>query len=228
MLKRRKRAPGDRRARRSHSRQLSPASEALPAVLSSGAGASRAEVSLLEPANRVAGWGIVARIARARMRGHPPSSRDRHRGRTGPSRGGAAGSGGDTLRVVRATRDQLRVAWSAEADPLAWRVVCWDSRDTAVARLNLTGTHRRATFAGLARLQQPFTIAVSGLGRDGSVLWQGGLADLHLRPERPAGRGASQGRREPVSPKRPKQDAAPGTMGKTRKPKPKKKTARGK
>jgi hypothetical protein len=93
---------------------------------------------------------------------------------------------------VRATRDQLRVAWSAEADPLSWQVVCWDGRDAAVARLKLTGTHRRATFAGLARLQQPFTIAVSGLGRDGSVLWQAGLADLYLRAGRPAEReGAS-------------------------------------
>src|SRR6266498_443366 len=194
---------------------------------------------LLEPAKRFAGGGIVARIARIRMPGQPASSRDRHRGRTGPSRGGAAGSGGDALRVVRATRDQLGVAWSAEADPLSWRVVCWDSRGGVVARLKLSGPHRRATFAGLARLQQPFTIAVSGLGRDGSVLWQAGLADLYLRADRPAGREgasdrmrtrgyqttASQGRREPVSPKRPKKDAAPG---KTRKPKPKKKTARGK
>jgi len=40
--------------------------------------------------------------------------------------------------------------------------------------------------------------------------------------------GASQGRREQVSPKRPKKDAAPAKTGKTRKPKPKKKTARGK
>ena len=93
----------------------------------------------------------------------------------------AADSGGDALRVVRATRDQLGVAWSTEADPLSWQVVCWDSRDAAVARLKLPGTHRRATFGGLARLQQPFTIAVSGLGREGSVLWQGGLADLYLR-----------------------------------------------
>ncbi len=184
----------------------------------------------------------MARIARIRMRGQPASSRDRHRGRTGPSRGGAAGSGGDALRIVRATRDQLGVAWSVEADPFSWRVVCWDSRDAAVARLKLGGPHRRATFAGLARLQQPFTIAVSGVGRDGSVLWQGGLADLYLRADRPAGREgasdrmgtrrhpgtASQGRRGPVSPKRPKKDAAPGKTGKTRKPKPKKKTARGK
>jgi len=79
-------------------------------------------------------------------------------------------------------------AWSAEADPLSWQVVCWDSRDAAVARLKLSGTHRRALFAGLARLQRPFTIAVSGLGRDGSVLWQGGLADLYLRADRLAGR----------------------------------------
>ena len=127
------------------------------------------------------------------MRGQPASSRDRRRGGTGPSRGGAAGSGGDALRVVRATRDQLGVAWSVEADPFSWRVVCWDSCDAAVARLELTGRHRRATFAGLVRLQQPFTIAVSGLGRDGSVLWQGGLADLYLRAGRPAGReGASE------------------------------------
>ena len=122
------------------------------------------------------------------MRGQPAPSRGGHRRGTGPSRGGAAGSGGDGLRVVRATRDQLGVEWSAEADPLSWQVVCWDSRDAAVARLQLTATHRRATFAGLARLQQPFTIAVSGLGADGSVLWQAGLADLYLRAGRPAGR----------------------------------------
>jgi len=134
------------------------------------------------------------------------------------------------------------VEWSAEPDPLSWRVVCWDGRDAPVARLKLTGTHRRATFAGLARLHQPFTIAVSGLGADGSVLWQAGLADLYLRERSAAGRAgvsermrtsgqrgtSSQGRREPVSPKRPKKDAAPGKTGKTRKPKPKKKTARGK
>jgi hypothetical protein len=124
---------------------------------------------------------------------------------------------------------------------LSWQVVFWDDRGAAVARLELSGTHRRATFAGLARLQQPFTIAVSGLERDGSVLWQGGLADLYLRAARPVGRGgsdrmrtrrhrrtASQGRREAVSPKRPKNHAAPGETGKSRKPNPKKKTARGK
>jgi len=123
------------------------------------------------------------------MRAQPASSRDRHPGRTGPSRGG-----GDALRVVRATRDQLGVAWSVEADPFSWQVVCWDSRGAAVARLKLSGTHRRATFAGLARLQQPFTIAVSGLGRDGSVLWQAGLADLYLRADRPAGREGDSNR----------------------------------
>jgi hypothetical protein len=72
-------------------------------------------------------------------------------------------------------------------------------------------------------LQQPFTIAVSGLERDGSVLWQAGLADLYLRAGRPAGReGASDRTRT----KRPKKDPAPGKTGKTKKPK--KKTARGK
>jgi hypothetical protein len=176
------------------------------------------------------------------MRGRQAPSRGRQPRGTFSSRDGAAGSGGDALRVVRATRDQLAVEWSAEADPLSWRVVCWDSREAAVARLELTGTHRRATFAGLARLPQPFTIAVSGVGADGSVLWQAGLADLYLRPGRPAGRAgvsermrtsrqrptASQGRREPVSPKRPKKEAASDKTGKTKKPKPKKKTARGK
>jgi hypothetical protein len=78
-------------------------------------------------------------------------------------------------------------------------------------------------------LRQPFTIAVSGLGRDGSVIWQAGLADLYLRADRRVARGtASQGRREQVSPKRPKKDPAPGKTGKTAKPKPKKKTSRGK
>jgi hypothetical protein len=134
------------------------------------------------------------------------------------------------------------VEWSAEADPLRWRVVCWDGRGAAVARLKLTGTHRRATFGGLARLQQPFTIAVSGLAEDGSVLWQEGLPDLYLRASHVAGRTgasgqrrtserqgmASQERRDSVSPKRPKKEAAPGKTGKTRKPKPKKKTSRGK
>jgi hypothetical protein len=176
------------------------------------------------------------------MRGRPAPRRGRHPGRSGSPWGDAAGSGGDALRVVRATRDQLGVVWSAEADPFAWQIVCWDGRGAAVARLKLTGTHRRATFAGLARLQQPFTIAVSGLECDGSVLWQGGLADLYLRAGGPAGRAgvsdgmrtsrhpgtASQGRREPVSPKRPKKDAAQGKSGKTRKPAPKKKTTRGK
>ena len=122
------------------------------------------------------------------MRGQPAPSRNRDPRRTGPSRGRAADSRADALRVVRATRDQLGVAWSAEADVASWQVVCWDRRDAAVVRLKLTGEHRRATFAGLARLQQPFTIAVSGLGRDGSVLWQGGLAELFLRADRPPGR----------------------------------------
>jgi hypothetical protein len=91
-------------------------------------------------------------------------------------------------------------------------------------------------------LRQPFTIAVSGLGADGSVLWQAGLAELYLRAADPAARArgsermrtsgqrgtVSPGRRERVSPKRPKKDAPSGKTGKTPKPKPKKKTARGK
>jgi hypothetical protein len=111
-----------------------------------------------------------------------------------------------------------------------------DGHDVAIARLKLSGAHRRATFAGLARLRQPFTIAVSGLAGDGSVLWQAGLADLYLRAARAVGQvdvperrsATSQGRRDAVSPKRPKTDAALGKTGKTRKPKPKKKTSRGK
>ena len=126
------------------------------------------------------------------MRDQPAPHRHRYPRRTGLSRRGALGSGRDGLRLVRATRDQLGVAWSAQAEPLSWQVVCWDSRDAAVARLKLSGTHRRATFAGLARLQQPFTIAVTGLGGGDSVLWQAGLADLYLRAERPAGRQGSE------------------------------------
>src|SRR6266516_3520225 len=174
------------------------------------------------------------------MRDQPTPSRGRHPGRTGLSRGGTAGSGGDPLRVVRATRDQLGVEWSADADPLSWRVVCWDSRDAAVARLKLKGTHRRATFAGLAGLQQPFTIAVSGLGADGSVLWQAGLADLYLRSPRwasgslrasanqRAAKYCQPGKEGAGVTEATKKGRGPGKTGKTRKPKPKKKTARGK
>ena len=177
------------------------------------------------------------------MGGEPAPSREGHRGRSGLSGGTASGSGGgDAVRVVRATRDQLGVAWCAQADPASWQVVCWDSRDVAVAGLRLSGRHRRATFAGLAGLRQPFTIAVSGLGGDGSVLWQAGLSDLSLRAGRRSGReGASdpvrtrgqrgtgsKGRSDPVSPKRPKKDPAPGKTATTGKPKPKKKTSRGK
>jgi hypothetical protein len=191
--------------------------------------------------DKFAEWGIVVRIARVRMRTQPAPGGDRS---STPSQlpGTAADSGRDAVRVVRVTRDQLGVVWSADAEPRFWQIVCWDSRDVAVARLKLSGRHRRATFAGLARLQQPFTIAVSGLGDDGSVVWQAGLADLHLRGDRSAGREgafgrkrtrdhrstASQERREPVSPKRPKKDPPAGKSGKTSKAKPKKKTARGK
>jgi hypothetical protein len=83
------------------------------------------------------------------------------------------------------------VAWSGEADPLFWQVVCWDSRDAAVARLKLSGRHRRATFAGLARLQQPFTIAFPAC--DTMARWSG-------RPGLPisiCGQIAPLGEREP-------------------------------
>jgi hypothetical protein len=176
------------------------------------------------------------------MRGQQAPSRGGDRRGAGSFRDGRSAQVRTALRVVRATGDQLRVEWSAETDPSAWRVVCWDGRGAAVARLRLGGTHRRATFAGLARLRQPFTIAVSGVGGDGCVLWQAGLADLFLSAGGPAGRvgvsermrtrgqrrAVSAGRRESVSPKRPKKDAPVGKTGKTRKPKPKKKTARGK
>jgi hypothetical protein len=176
------------------------------------------------------------------MGGQRVSSGGRGRGESGTFRDRRPAAVGTALRVVRATRDQLRVEWAAEADPFSWQVVCWDGRDAAVARLKLSGRHRRATFAGLARLQQPFTIAVSGLADDGSVLWQAGLSDLYLLARRAAGERrspgsgrrasgevtTSEGRRDSVSPKRPKKDTAAAKTGKTRKPKPKKKTARGK
>jgi len=148
----------------------------------------------------------------------------------------------DRLWLARATRDQLGVAWAAVPDAVAWQVVCWDSHDAAVGRLRLTGRHRRATFARLAGLPQPFTIAISGLGADGSVLWQRGLADLYLRADqttvderasdsRPAHEQrtpADRGRRDVVAAKRPKKNVVAGKTGGASKPKPKKKTSRGK
>jgi hypothetical protein len=111
-----------------------------------------------------------------------PSS-ERRRRTNDPASGRLRRASGDGLWLARATHDQLGVAWSALPDAVVWQVVCWDSHDAAVGRLRLTGRHRRATFAGLAGLRQPFTIAVSGLGPDGSVLWQQGLADLYLRAD---------------------------------------------
>jgi hypothetical protein len=198
-------------------------------------------LALLEPADKFAAWGswLGSLASASAVSQHHAAPELQAEPRSGA---GAQARVGTRSALFRATRDQLGVAWSAEADPLFWQVVCWDSRDAAVARLKLSGRHRRATFAGLARLQQPFTIAVSGLGHDGSMVWQAGLADLYLRADRSAGREgasermrtrdqqstASRGRREPVSPKRPKKDPPPGKSGKTSKPKPKKKTARGK
>ena len=177
-----------------------------------------------------------------RTRAQPVPSGERQRRTNDPAAARFTGASADRLWLARSTRDQLGVAWSAVNDAVSWQVVCWDSRDAAVARLRLTGEHRRATFARLAGLRQPFTIAVSGLGRDGSVLWQRGLADLYLRAERATGddrasdsrrarteRGpAKQGRRDFVAAKRPKKDVAIGKAGGSSKPKPKKKTSRGK
>jgi hypothetical protein len=115
------------------------------------------------------------------MRAQPVPGSERRRPPDDPAAGRLRRASADGLWLARATRDQLGVAWSALPDAVVWQVVCWDSDDAAVGRLRLTGRHRRATFARLAGLRQPFTIAVSGLGADGSVLWQRGLADLYLR-----------------------------------------------
>jgi len=169
-----------------------------------------------------------------------PSS-ERQRRTSDPAAGRLMRASADGLWLARATRDQLGVSWSAVTDAVAWQVVCWDRDDAAVGRLRLSGRHRRATFARLAGLRQPFTIAVSGLGVDGSVLWQRGLADLYLRADQTTGderasdsrptqqrRRANRGRRDVVAAKRPKKDVAAGKTGGSSKPKPKKKTSRGK
>ena len=176
-----------------------------------------------------------------RRRAQRVPSSERRRRTSDPAAGRLMRASADGLWLARATRDQLGVSWSGIADAVAWQVVCWDSDDAAVGRLRLSGRHRRATFAGLAGLRQPFTIAVSGLGADGSVLWQRGLADLYLRADQATGderasdsrptrqrRRANRGRRDVVAAKRPKKDVAAGKTGGSSKPKPKKKTSRGK
>jgi hypothetical protein len=176
------------------------------------------------------------------MRAQPVPGSERQRRRNDPAADRLARASADGLWLARSTRDQLGVAWSAVTDAVSWQVVCWDSHDAAVGWLRLTGRHRRATFARLAGLRQPFTIAVSGLGRDGLVLWQRGLADLYLRADqttgderasysRPARKrrtDANRGRRDLVPAKRPKKDVAAGKTGGSSKPKPKKKISRGK
>jgi hypothetical protein len=139
-----------------------------------------------------------------------PRQRDPARRRSGPEP--------DGLRLRRATPDALALVWPAVSAVRSWRVVCWDGRDSTVALLNLTGKHRRATFAGLARLQQPFTIAVSGLNADGTVVWQDGLADLRLRE-------SGQVRKETITATKAERAAEKAVV--TRKPPPKK-TSRGK
>ena len=176
-----------------------------------------------------------------RRRAQPVPSSERQRRTSDPAAGRLMRASVDGLWLARATRDQLGVSWSAVTDAVAWQVVCWDRDDAAVGRLRLSGRHRRATFARLAGLRQPFTIAVSGLGADGSVLWQRGLADLYLRADQTTGderasdsrptqqrRRANRGRRDVVAAKRPKKDVAAGKTGGSSKPKPKKKTSRGK
>jgi len=69
-------------------------------------------------------------------------------------------------------------------------------------------------------LQQPFTVAVSGLDGDGAVIWQDGLSDL-------APNDGDQRRRDTMVAKKQKK-AATGKAASTGKPKPKKKTSRGK
>ncbi len=86
------------------------------------------------------------------------------------------------------------VAWDRRADVVVWQVVCWDSRAAPVARLRLDAKHRRATVAGLGVLAQPSTISVSGIGGDGSVLWQAGLDELRLDPRRRLRREGVSGR----------------------------------
>src|SRR5436190_21387953 len=113
----------------------------------------------------------------------------------------------------------LGLVWPPNGNVRSWRVVCWDGGDSPVALLTLTARHRRATFAGLAPLQQPFTVAVSGLDEHGAVVWQDGLPDLTLRDNR-SGKGETMVAKKT---KRATEKAAA-----TGKPKPKKKTSRGK
>jgi hypothetical protein len=120
------------------------------------------------------------------------------------------------LRLARATSDQLTVAWDRRADVAVWRVVCWDRHAVPVARLGLGAKHRRATVAGLAALAQPFTIGVSAIGADGSILWQAGLDELRLDPRRPlrseraSGRGREQDARTNARARRRAPDAGKG------------------
>jgi hypothetical protein len=124
------------------------------------------------------------------------------------------------LQLVRSTRDRLELVWPAVSNVRSWRLVCWDGRDSAVAILTLSSEHRHATVAGLRRLQQPFTVAVSGLDGERAVVWQDGLADL--RPD-----DRDPGRRKSMPAKKTKK-AATEKAAATGKAKPKKKTSRGK
>src|SRR6266702_1369994 len=122
------------------------------------------------------------------------------------------------LRLVRAKRDKLELVWPAVSNVRSWRVVCWEGKDKAVALLTLSSEHRRATLAGLRSSQQPFTVAISGLGSDGTVIWQDGLADLTPHD-------SDQRRGKSMPAKKTKKAAA--KVAATGKPRPKK-TSRGK
>jgi hypothetical protein len=126
----------------------------------------------------------------------------------------------DRLRLVSATRDKLGLVWPSVTNVRSWRVVCWDGRDKPVALLTLTSEHRRATLAGLRQLPSPFTVAVSGLDSDGAVVWQDGLADLTP--------GDSDQERRGIMPAKKTKKAADEKAAATGKPRPKKKTSRGK
>jgi hypothetical protein len=126
----------------------------------------------------------------------------------------------DRFQLLGSTRDKLELVWPAVNNVRSWRIVCWDGRDRAVALLTLTSEHRHATIAGLRSLQGPFTIAISGLGSDGNVIWQEGLADLTPND-------GDQRRRNAMPAKKTKKSASEKAAA-TGKPKPKKKTSRGK
>jgi Endoribonuclease L-PSP len=103
----------------------------------------------------------------------------------------------------------------------AWFGSFQEIQGPSVGWLRLTGRHRRATFACLAGLRQPFTIAVSGRdatarcsGSAGSLIstWAPialpGTSEARIRDARASNerRPANRGRRDALAAKRPKKD----------------------